>query len=538
MKVWFYVRHSPFTVSQIDNLFALPSLFPTLALSFSTALPLVPMTIALAIVMQGLDLISILAPNSLVVTSAGMIPSQMEAVMVDFYTVPLRTPIIVGRQGSYIAPSARFGRVVQEAILSEKVLPWPIPENCGTSCNYTIQLDAPAAKCRDIPAYQIQNPSRPEEFDNAQPAQAYLSPHAIDIFRPQGLHAAFFNSSSSLGYRFDYETSRHPTLVSTAVSLSRWFSGQPQTNGHHIWFAYEEAARVRGTICEFVYATYDVHAAFANNTQSVVGAVTSYHEPISDDKWWDASSPIGSTIFNVANLSGRNPPSSPVLYALSARSMIECFAAYLSGTFYGTGQFVPTAFHTTVGFTKLFTQSSDALGYGGLKPAVNNLTEGFTDLFAQTVLSFLSQSARSSLDLTDNVIVQGYITPPEGHWQYSAASLWLVYGVGLLITALSDVGGIYCLLQNGASASTSFSNIVATTRTRGLDRVFEGGDSSSTVAGSPHGMPGRMSRRVMDTKLQFGVISGSEHSSDAKVGFAVSDTEIVKPLTRRRRASG
>ncbi|KAK0505466.1 hypothetical protein EDD18DRAFT_1326541 [Armillaria luteobubalina] len=145
ISIWWLLRRRPFTIRQLNHFFGLHDPLRILRLASSKRLWSVIPVIAIAIILQAFELVSILAPNSLEIGTAPPTYTNLTVPTVSFSKTNLS-----GSQCDDDKPYAAWQKVLGRALLSDKLLAWDAPVGCGTACNYTILYAAPALRCTTL----------------------------------------------------------------------------------------------------------------------------------------------------------------------------------------------------------------------------------------------------------------------------------------------------------------------------------------------------------------------------------------------------
>ncbi|KAK4188130.1 hypothetical protein QBC35DRAFT_473873 [Podospora australis] len=108
-------------------------------------------------------------------------------------------------------------------------------------------------------------------------------------------------------------------------------------------------------------------------------------------------------------------------------------------------------------------------------------------------------------------------------YNYHARDLWIVYGISILLGIIAVVVGAFAVEENGGNATrdTSFSSIVAATRSKDLNKVsWDGGGDSGAAARVPSSVREmRMGYGIVPVDSARGLTTGYKEE-DLKYGFA------------------
>ena len=142
---------------------------------------------------------------------------------------------------------------------------------------------------------------------------------------------------------------------------------------------------------------------------------------------------------------------------------------------------------------------------GSIMSAIEDLSQNFT-------LSILS-----SPPLVGTTSVTAQVSVPVNKYTYNSHNLFIAYGLGILVALAGVCIGGLSYVNNGYSASTSFSSILLTTRNSDLDGLVEG-----------CGLPKQPLREeVARTKVRYGLLDGG------RAAFGLAET--VREFKRERK---
>ncbi|KAK0241022.1 hypothetical protein EDD85DRAFT_764124 [Armillaria nabsnona] len=229
--IWWFLRRRPFTIFQLNHLFGLPDPLRILGLVSSRRLGNVIPVIFIAALLQAFALVSILAPNSLEVSSA-----SPKSTMISVPTVYFSKTNPSDFQCNPFPGSTALGMALSQAFQSDRLLGWKAPAGCGTACNYTIQYPAPALRCTGLDT---------DEVDTMVPSDDDLTT----------LYNATYN------------------IDSTPFSV---------TNMTMAWRTYDANGKltIGGARCSLYNTTQQSVVSFVNNFGTISPSIISYNDPI------------------------------------------------------------------------------------------------------------------------------------------------------------------------------------------------------------------------------------------------------------------
>ncbi|KZV74624.1 hypothetical protein PENSPDRAFT_749179 [Peniophora sp. CONT] len=201
-SIWFYVKRFNVSLSEVDDLFSLPSItsFPPVLIKWSAFLVL-----PFAIMIQAFALVGILAPNALSVIPARQTEIALNVPFPALEQIPVIESSVFWAYSKgfmYSSPSPAVSRVANGVLNNGAFLPWNAPTGCGLACNYTLVHQGPALKCQDLPKNSVAVVHTVDAWDGDtrlfHPASINKSIPVVDpvAFIEQDV---LYNGTSSLG---------------------------------------------------------------------------------------------------------------------------------------------------------------------------------------------------------------------------------------------------------------------------------------------------------------------------------------------------
>jgi hypothetical protein len=431
---WYLVRRESIRLGGLDAMFGVLSN----PLNFFNGDILVKtrILVLLALVCWLLPIAAILSPGAL----TG--PFSEKLTLVD--TQPLTTvgsmnaPVLgpldadvgfveVGSAGSFLGPTEQLRRIATRVLTSGEII--ALPSQCGSNCSYTVSFAGPGYQCRKVDSI----------------------PSDVNLTSSGG------NPNTS-PFIYVAEGRRYSATSSPSVwALSLADQG--------LWIVRNfNPANI--THCQLYQATYTTTVQYSQNLPTFNTTLT-YHDQIPGS--------AGSV-----TQSNRSPTdlSQSQWQLLNQFCIHEAVASVLSGAIsissvYGGFNFQ----NTLIGMSDIGVVSPFHITYP------SDFEKAVEEVLVNTTLSVnyflgnppISQIAGSNLSApavytpTTATIVS---YPPV--YVYSSKTLWEVYGVAIIVSAICIAGGCYMLSQNGVDAAMSFSQILVTTRNETLDRHCNG----------------------------------------------------------------
>ncbi len=183
--------------------------------------------------MQTFALVSILAPNSLEVSSASPRNTNI-SVPTALFNKPVNKPGLVFECLWILSEDLQ--KVLGLALHSDTLVGWNAPAECGTACNYTIQYSAPALRCTELAIDEV---------------------HTMLPVSQETGDGTVYNATKPVG-----------ELVLEPLSIA--------------WRTYDTNGKstVAGTRCLLYNTTQQSVVSFVNNTGTIFSSIISYNNPV------------------------------------------------------------------------------------------------------------------------------------------------------------------------------------------------------------------------------------------------------------------
>ncbi|PVF92461.1 hypothetical protein CPB86DRAFT_183920 [Serendipita vermifera] len=397
----------------VDNMFSLPSPKAIKELlkgiKFKHALYL----LLIVILMKGLILVSILAPNSLTIGFAESTPVALVVPSLSF-GAPL-----------YSAHVAVWDDMVNQAIVTPPEDDWDVPAGCGTECSFDVEYQAPALSCQDLSA---------TEFT--------LVPYESANTTESGVQWTYYQTLSTSTQTQWNGQNNSPFLCNYKPMTLREVSGDYRVNYTlpHV-----------GASCFCQDATYRTTFKFANNRKTVETNLVSYGGS-SDCAWSDPSS-LSPECQN---------------YATNSLQICKSFMHSFSGAIEWRANHTEINVPSPLVLDKIVLLDSDINGDGivSLTPRFTNLSQGLVSMFANMTANLVPGLAGNST--TNEVAWDG-----AGIWDYSAVTLWAIYSPVFLSSLVILFYAFYCIHKNGRALDNKFTTLILVAQTEAMDDINE-----------------------------------------------------------------
>ncbi|KAK0227227.1 hypothetical protein EDD85DRAFT_794501 [Armillaria nabsnona] len=427
---WSLIRRWPFTVIQLNHLFGLPNPCPIIGLTFSSGSKpwkIIPIII-MAIAVQGFTLVSIFAPNSLMIGSASPRNDVLNVPSIFFDTSKEGMGWTSGFGGlgdCTVKASSVWKRILGRAFQSDELITWKPPEGCQDGCNYTIEYPAPALLCSDISEDEILgNGDVDQASDPTQPTVHLSSPS-------WSLTDSVYNSNHYLNH----------TGAAIAIAWRTQDTSGTETT-------------IGGARCSLYNTTQKAVVSFLNNTATILPSIISYNEAFGN---------FGNTSCN--KLSG-NAADTPLLaYYTSYYAITDWLFQQLDGSivFFHEGVMGISNISTSILASNLFTLNEYTEQFSS---STGDIRGGLEKLLVNFTVALIASS-------TDTIAVNASVSQNQLVWVYDANRLWTIYGIALACTAVGGAVGLACILKDGDDESFSFLDILRATRNQELDDLFK-----------------------------------------------------------------
>ncbi|KAK0220708.1 hypothetical protein IW262DRAFT_1494690 [Armillaria fumosa] len=419
--IWLFLCHRPFTIKQLNHLFGLPNPIETICLVWSWKIfPIIVM----AILVQALTVVSILAPNALEVGSASPTTDIISVPTISFangdgWTTGSMTICTY-------AVTVAWERVLSRSFQSNTLIGWDAPAGCGSACNYTIEYAAPALQCSNI--------GQDEILDDGDGSSGPSNPSAI--LRSVNITAE--------------------TIVYNSTSAIIGHSGWNFTMAWRTYHGPNEDIVVAGVQCAIYNATQRAVVSFVNNTAIISPSVISFNDPFSIS---DHNSDCA------AIESGGTPPA-----GLSSRATYTVIMSWLCNQLYGYIGFTSVGdsrwfSETNVLTSNLFSMNETAQTFSPNHPDMRRALE---ETLINATIALISSEG-------DTTMVEASVARDQLVWVYHSLRLWIPYVVALVCTAMCGAAGLTCIVKNEEVGDLGFSAIARAIRNEDLDDVFGAG---------------------------------------------------------------
>ncbi|KAI0863438.1 hypothetical protein F4860DRAFT_468271 [Xylaria cubensis] len=376
---------------------------------------------------------------------------------------------------TYAAPSSDLERIFSLSSLSYT---GPLkPSNpCPSvkSCNYSMELAAPAFSCQKRSDFGGNNP--PANRSQLSPTGLLYTAYSSIDEGESGRPLAWDNMPS---------TAQELGLFTEVPSL--WVGWITHSDGYHSHIAE----------CILYNATTSLDVTFSGDDVSIIQTAISYISPLLPEG--SSKSPLDS---DYQQFSG--------YYGASYLFRNFLFGNLTADTTYGFIDATDAAQTNWFEATSGITLSNDF---------ATTIEHSFRDLFISmlSATKLHSQIASSvSCSVTENVLV----------WNYAPFWLVLSYSIALGLNVIAVIIGIYCFRKNGCSMNTTFSTFVVTTRSTDLDKLSE----RQLLGYWP------INEEILSAKVRFGELVGSPDQNDplpSRTAFAFPNN--VQPITNSKK---
>jgi hypothetical protein len=400
----------------VDNMFSLPSPKALRAFLRSIKFKHAMYLILIVVLMKGLILVSILAPNSLTIGFAQSTPVALVVPSLNF-GVPL-----------YSAHVAVWDDMVNQAIVTPPADTWDVPAGCGAECSFDVEYQAPALRCEDLAA----------------------SGYTLVAFEAA-------NTTES-GRQWTYYES-----VSTSTSTQTQWSGQnnspfvcnykPMTLQEITPINVTYTSDHVGASCYCEDATYRTTFRFANNRKTVETALVSYGSSTESNCAWSDPSSLSSECQT---------------YATNSLQICKSFMHSFSGTIEWRSNHTEIHVPSPLVLDKIVKLDSDINDDGivSLTPRFLNLSEGLVSMFTNMTANLVP-------GIQDNSTVNSVEWDGAGIWNYSAVTLWAIYSPVFLASLVILVYGFYCIRKNGQALDNKFTTLILVAQKEAMDDINE-----------------------------------------------------------------
>ncbi|KAK3983988.1 hypothetical protein QBC44DRAFT_337779 [Cladorrhinum sp. PSN332] len=471
----------------------------------------------------------------------------------DYYTGP----------GSVLEQTLTIGAFMGETIMRKNAQ----LETCdiGWNCSFELKFVAPAYKCTELASGVGSKP-----VNLTQESGSIAPPFDTDVLVPRGIHTYYAFTTGG-----EYSTTQindvwpggipkgkrpdpknlgafrtEPIIWMGYATLADPSKPLPQTRSSPDW----EAAFVPKIFgCENYEAAYTVTFNYTSGSQSTNVTSLRYIRPVINTTYLPLVESPDDTADNITAI-----PESNYIFPHDKR------AYRLTAAYHSLGLIARSFLNGTVSINARDANSvplvnTDAVQTNLLDLEANyfphkNLQSQIQKFYTDIILSMLSNPQFSSvvwaakpdqqsglghsladLKARDDLKYPCLKSQTTNVYRYHLRDLWIVYGISILMAFVGVVAGLFAVRENGGvTRDTGFSDIVAATRGKGLDKVDwqEGG----------RGM--EVNQEVREMKMGYGFVEGHGAAQagrlgvvgvreDLKFGFGFQDD-----LTRVRREGG
>lgn len=409
-------------VAKINYLFSLPSPEAFVALSKGIGKKTVVIPIFVTCTIYMLVLVSIFAPNALLVGNGSTHHTTFRIPQLNFDRFRPYEPLTSwDYMTSFTSPD----------------LLWNVPAGCGSGCSYEFEYNAPALQCKDV---QV-----PED----------------DLI---------ISWNNSLGWNFLWNTPFNDDYF----NLDEW--NVPNAYSFYTRYIPIDASIIgrskptynitglpAGSICECRDGRYRAYFKLFNGEVSINTRLLSYYNTFTNACPWGHLSNDTSACLTYARASA----------AICRNYGSELFnpqiGIYNEGTDWSIRDhniFSPMVERLFDYKTSLWGSSWDTPGAHNysLRLKVENLSEGHIELFSNFTLNLMTRESEFAL-------AQG-ITWENSVWKFEVHILWLVYGPALGLISFVLLYGFWCIQFNGVALDRNFLTIAIATSTPELDSAY------------------------------------------------------------------
>ncbi|VDB85494.1 unnamed protein product [Peniophora sp. CBMAI 1063] len=521
-SIWFYVKRFNVSLSEVDDLFSLPSItsFPPILLKWSALLVL-----PFAIMIQAFALVGILAPNALSVIPARPTKVTLKVPFPGLDKIPVVDSSVFWDYSKgflYSSPSPAFSRVANGVLNNGAFLPWTAPSGCGLACNYTLIYHGPSLQCQDLPDHSIAVMPTVDAWDGDRrlPHPAFIN-GSIPVVNPIAFieQDVLYNGTSSIGVP-KLGTLDNSTLPTGPYFDRTWAPEGPYafqliyaTNNFSIDAGKQDYYRTSGSYCIFRNATYHTSVSFANGSQTVVPRISEYGDPLLWLQESDESNPWGW----IQTLSS----DSAAQFSFATLALVDAISRYFTGqvSIVGRGPAQITALHTRILDSAVFTftasNNPNTFSIAPSSAMTNGVSRALEDLCSHVIASLMSDEASLGI----HAPVTATVLPDMNIYDYRPSRLWLVYGVAVAVAAVANILGLACMHWNGVAMQRTFSSVAASVRARELDDLLSGPEEAPRPMAKVAKLRYRAGLHREDGRSGFCIISG---------GDAVQMAEVVR----------
>jgi hypothetical protein len=380
---------------------------------------------------------------------------------------------------SFAGPTPSLKRLAMSIFTGGQIIPWSSP--CGANCTYVITFDGPAYNCSDT--------IEPSPTDIAPNGNVlYLtSPGMVDL--PQGASVSNFTTTA----RF-----------SDGIWIRR-----------NLWDGV-----IHTTHCKLHSSTYHLNVTYLENIQTIISNVA-FHDQIFGSIFLDLTNfKTGAVKYNSSTL---NHTQSLVNFYALEQSVQGLLQGFLRKSQMAAGFNINGTAQIQLWKFVDYGKSPSLLSYP------DNFAQTVQDLMTNVTLSLIHLSQNplppsdvalggSAANPATNTTAIATMTTYPTRYNYSASTLWEIYGVALGLVAGCMMFGWYMLFVNGVNSDMSFSQILVTTRNSTLDNICAGaGLGGETISDT-----------ILKTKLKYGELVHEPDEMGGNHAFGLEE-EVTRP---------
>ncbi|KAG8822379.1 hypothetical protein FRC17_009574 [Serendipita sp. 399] len=416
--VWYTASSRPNSILTLNRLFSLPTAGGIWGLFQPPySIHLFP-PLLLAISVQALVLVTVLAPNAL---SAGQGPSNLvdiKAPTLDLSETEMTLHQPNQTMDAPIAP--RWEQILSAVMTAPPTTYWRIPQGCGAACSYGLTYSAPGLDCRDLEESEITI------------GRIRMDYNALCI----GNNMTFYQGNTG------FVPGNIPSVGDGTYRLFiQYMPGDARTM---VWddapcpFASHPP---RGATCTVRETEYQMIYHLSNNIQTVSSSVTRYGDLLTDNN-------------------------TTTVAALNGRALSRIFSTAFLGDIQYRSLLPVTNLSNELAVRRVFTFQESPINFN-LTNENFTLKEVLVDLFANMTMGLMAFR-------TENVTVQALVWDGSIVWKYDRHTLLLIYGAALVSSSLASLYGMFCLWRNEGAIDPTFATFLLTvTRTEYLYKHFK-----------------------------------------------------------------
>jgi hypothetical protein len=395
---------------------------------------IIPIAILVTCV-QILEVVTIMAPQSLKVAPGLLYTEQANATSLNFTQGPMTAANIFS--GGYTGPSSAWLRTVQKAMMTPAPVSLPSPPNCATGCSYNITYKAPALQCTDLPASDL-TPHTASGPQTLYSGSSSLWPTMNATGTDTGILVPYFTSNAS-----DHDSAYTLRIEWSGLAFD---SSSPSS-------ATPDSPL--GVECNFVEADYSAFIWFNGTIQYFDPQIVSIGQTL-----------VGQ-LANGHNCSVTPDASQPCwVNGINFRATAEAFSRLILGTiiYNGSGSLQVTS--GTPDLLPLFDTNTTLVGQTtswSFNRTVPDMSSALQDMLCNVTVALIG--ARNDVANVTVTYEAGGIA-----WAFDEWLIYAIYGPTLAVFGMFSIYGLWCVWNDGA-VDNSFSNFLVATRGESIDRA-------------------------------------------------------------------